>query len=167
MTPTTWNPADNSTLTLWNGNFTAGGAPSAFGAALQGWLSVRATTSHTSGLWYFRIRANCFGANGDFMIGVANANAPLNNYIGASSNGIGSQYGGALGARQIYLGGGVVGHVPALGVEGDYAVIAINLNSNLYWSTVQNSGVLGSWNSGSGTPAAGTQPWARLTPQRL
>src|SRR5271166_306244 len=78
-----FNPSDKSaSITLSNVNLTASNP------ADVNWSSVRSTTSHSSGKYYFEITPGATGAgtNG-VMVGLADASASLSSYLGSSTHG--------------------------------------------------------------------------------
>lgn len=82
---TTWNPSDkNANIVLTNGNLTAGLSSSG------SYVSVRGTTSHSSGKWYYEITVGSTGIL-SIVAGFATSSASLNSFIG--SDGFGYSYG--------------------------------------------------------------------------
>ena len=76
----TWNPSDkDASITLSGSNLIATGTASSL------WKTVRGTVSHTSGKWYFEIKARFVSAANGWMVGVANASQALNNYLGSTA----------------------------------------------------------------------------------
>lgn len=75
----------DASITLSNGDLTA------TGTASSAWKSVRGTSSHTTGKYYFEMSAdNVTGGNGWFA-GIENASGSLSSYLGSTANGAGFQ----------------------------------------------------------------------------
>lgn len=109
-----FNPADRGpNITLSNGNLTATDTSGG------GWASVRSTLSRTSGKWAWRVTWNTFHG----FVGVANASAALNTFLGANGNGIGlSSNGGQI----FFNGSSVGGWQPSL---GNFLLVLLDLDN--------------------------------------
>lgn len=145
----TWNPSDNSNLTLSNGNLTAQAATSA-----STWRSVRATVSRSAGKYYFEATANIVDANNGFMLGIANSSALLTTFAGNNSNGIGFQSG-----NNHWINGGNSSPTVVTFANGDVLGIAVDITNKLIWFidvTHSSSTWYGSSAGGSTSPSTGT-----------
>lgn len=84
-----WDSANkDASITLSGSNLIA------TGTASSSWRSVRGTTGHTSGKWYYEVKClvQPSSSGAGFMVGVENASGLLNNYMGAAGgNGAGLQ----------------------------------------------------------------------------
>ena len=134
----TLNPLDKEAfITLSNGNLTA---TRTFSTT---WVSVRSTTSHSSGKYYYEWLPIEF--SGSYISGgFANSSASLSNYAGVDANGISLVTDG-----NIYKSGAATasGVIPT---EGSVIGLAIDLDADLFWCRKDG----GAWSSGD--PAAGT-----------
>lgn len=94
----TWNASDkDASITLSGSNLIA------TGTAASAWRGVRATSSHvTSGKWYFEVKVRLNTGTGNFMIGVGNASAVLNNYFSVNANGASWQSNGNFGTNNSF-----------------------------------------------------------------
>ncbi len=98
---TTWDSSNkDASITLSNGNLTAAGT-------VATWRSVRGTTSHTTGKWYFEL--NIEVAGNQHMCGVENASGVLNSFLGSTVNGAGYN-----GDGNFYTNAGSVTGLPAV-----------------------------------------------------
>jgi hypothetical protein len=94
---TTWDPANKGTdIVLFNSNRSMYN-PSA------GWESVRSTTSKSSGKWYSEF---VIVVNGNLLIGLADASASMNSYLGNSANSMGEAMNGGQFLNGFTAGGG-------------------------------------------------------------
>lgn len=151
---TTMNPADkNAALTLSAGDLkvTKSGASGA-------WATVRGTTSHNSGLWYFEMKRDNAATGDGFILGLATAGLSLSNFPGSAANTIG--FIGSNPTRQLYAGGVNVLSSGSGAPSGGYFGIAVNFNTGKVW--VRTSNVAG-W-MGGGNPSTGRLPSATFTP---
>jgi hypothetical protein len=125
---TTWNPADKAAnVTLAGGNLQAGHqiGDFAFGNA-------RATTSKTTGKWYFEFTVA--GTPINLGIGLANATSSLTAYLGSDGNSQG-WYNSGFGGSASFTGGDVLG-------------VAFDADNDLVWYAKNNTF--------TGNPTAGT-----------
>jgi hypothetical protein len=159
---TTWNPADKAAaITLTGSNKTA---TNTAGTASV-WQGVRATPTtktSSSGKVYFEgtttvvTLGNVSGHNNFIMLGIGNATASLANYIGPDTNSTGFYIGGAASpVADIVVNGtnNAVAQCNMAVAGGPYTIgIAIDFATSNFWCTLNGT----NWNTGSGTPGAGT-----------
>lgn len=138
--PTTWNANDiSSQLTLSGGNLTATNS----GGASDG--LVRATSSKSSGKWYFEITDN---NNSSGLIGIATASASLSAPLGDDVAGWGLK-GGGLSAQLRNNASAVVSASPSYST-GDIVGVHVDLTGLLIYFRINGT----NWHSMD--PAAGT-----------
>lgn len=143
----TWNPADKSAnLTLSGGNLVV--TKTAGGGTHDG--TARATSSKSTGKFYWEVLVNTVAAgNEECAAGIANASAPLTNYIGVDANGWG--YVGVNGFK--YHGGSGTSFGNTY-TDNDVVMVALDMTAGNVWF-----GKNGVWQgSGSPNPATGTAP---------
>lgn len=149
MTATTWNPSDaDAHFVFSGGNLTATGS-----TGLTAYKSCRATTSKSSGKYYFEVKIGVIGS-GQTGFGMGLASAALTNYIGSGTNNGFSIFSGGNffvnGASTSVFGSGVTANT----IVG----CAVDITNGLVWF----KGVavsLTAWNAQSGgtaDPATGT-----------
>lgn len=137
----TLNPIDkDSSINLSNVNLKATRV-----TAGSSWCSVRSTTSHSSGKYYYEWMPNEF--SGSFIgAGFGNAAASLASYLGSSADSIAIVTDG-----NVYKSAGATATLSGI-AEGDLICIAIDLGADLFWC---RKGA-GNWNNnGSANPATG------------
>jgi len=135
---TTFNPADQSGITLTNANLTAT-APSAIGG-------VRGTSSHTSGKHYWEYKIAGIASNG-MAEGIALASASLS---------AGTTTGAAVVTRTgfVFINGSGFGGMLGTRAVNDVIGVAVDFTGAKIWFRVAPSG---NWNgSGTDDPATGT-----------
>lgn len=139
-TGTYLDPANTSTtITLSNGNLTAYKNSSS-------WAMSRANVSHSGGKYYYEVHIDSSNSSNYFILGVANASAPLADYVGQDSNGWG-----------YYGNGGSMSHSGnqtgeyATFTTGDIVGIAIDITAGNVWYAKN-----GTWQLGN--PATGVSP---------
>lgn len=124
MAYATWNPSDKGAgITLSGGDLTAATATSSDDA-------VRATSSKSSGKWYWEIT---IVSGGNPAIGVANASADLTSYLGGTSDSL-----ALLPAGNILKNGSIVGS-SAAPVPGDIVSIAWDADAGTVTFKVNNA----------------------------
>lgn len=150
---TTLNPADKSVaITLSGGNLTA--TRNLFEA--DRWVSGRATTSKSTGKWYFEAPA-LSDSDASHGVSIGLALAAFNVDDGASQCVLGIDVAGAsvgydsqLG--RIQVGGSTLATAAAWPSAGDVVEIACDLGAHLFWARVAG----GLWNgNGAANPATG------------
>ncbi len=137
----TWNPSDESSMTLSNGNLTATGTTSA-GSVVAG---VRADVSASSGLGYFEVTMGTL-SNNNTGIGIANSSWPLTTEGALSADSL-----NAIAIGGIWINGtnenSNWGGITSSGTFG----IAIDFTNKLFWIAKISGGVVsGNWNGQSG-----------------
>lgn len=138
ITATTWNPNDQTGITLSGGNLIANASTNAPGG-------VRAIAGKTMGKFYFEAIHQVATSSGS-SVGVADALASRTSALGADPHGYGIRPSGA-----VYHSGVQVGVVSAF-VLGDVVGIAVDVSAKRMWVRV-NGGV---WNgSGAADPVTG------------
>jgi len=144
---TTWSSTDKDpAVSLSNSNQTA-----AKNSANGFWRSVRGTTSHTVGQYYFEITTDPAAGTGSFwMGGVADASASLANFIGNDTHGYSCQSSGAL-----WYNGTNPGNcgIDSSNSACTYLQVAIDLTNNLGWWKANCASL---WNATSGASPGGT-----------
>jgi hypothetical protein len=131
---TVWNPFDkNASITLSNANLTA-----SFGGS--GWEGVRGSNSRAAGLVYFETEFAAFG--GLTGVGLANASAALNEFVGFDANSVGyNTYNDAL-----FFNGSSLGNLGGHAV-GDYFAVCLKAGSSPdLWIARITGGTRGDWN---------------------
>jgi hypothetical protein len=140
VTHATWNTTDSvSGITRSNGNLTL---TYTSGTSFQ---SVRATSSHSSGKYYFEVTVTSEANN--TVIGLANANyVTTNGLIYNSLDSVGYREDGLVQTNN--------GPLTTVQTWGDNTIsVAVDLGTQLLWLRVDN----GNWNnSGTASPATGT-----------
>lgn len=135
----TLNPSDKAAnLTLSGGDLIA---TSAGGAA--SFVNARATTSKTTGKYYFEFTINARTAN--IGVGVANSTASLTAFLGTDANAI-AWY---TGSGTVFLNGSPTATMPTVPVAG-IGCVAIDFGNDAIWFRVAGGG----WNGGTGDPAS-------------
>ncbi len=154
---TTLNPADIAAdLTLSGGNLTL----TRDGTNNNAWRCNRATTSKSTGKWYFEVQWVVYGGNGGAIAGWTTAGASLTTYPGANTNTGGWNYDSS--PTFFYYSGSSVGG-GAQGNPGDYEYFCIDFDAGKFW--VKSTNVAG-W-VGGGDPALGTSPSGTFTPNTV
>lgn len=140
----TWNPSDKgATVSLSNGNLTAGSSSAAF-------ASVRATLGRSTGKYYFEVLCTTFGST---RTGLGDGAFSLSTYVGNSAKSAGVVNGGnTVNGFTHNQTGGVT---PA---AGDVLGFAVDLDAGKAWFAINNTWQL------TGNPAAGTGQWISWTP---
>jgi hypothetical protein len=132
---TTWNPADkHADITLANGNLRVTSSSSTYRA-------VRATQSATAGKWYYEHTITAKGGINP-VTGIGRAAAPLDNYVGATTDSWGYSAGGDCWYNAISQA------VYATYGAGNIIGVALDLAAGKIWFSKN-----GAWN---GDPVAGT-----------
>lgn len=133
---TTWNTADHVNMTFSNGNLTATGTSSA---------KTRATTSKSTGKWYFEAVADVKAGTSTLGIGWANGSWDyFTNYLGENTQGF------AQWDDQIYYNNTGPAQTFA---QGDRIGVAFDADNERVWFRVNG----GNWNlSGTADPATNT-----------
>lgn len=152
--PVTFNPADQSGMTLSNGNLTATASP--FSPT-----SVRSTTSYTTAKVCFEAVANTIGPF--WTLGVADATFNLANPggVGVDTHAIGTDVNNAGALQGSFYNNTVLGAVgAAASPSGEAVTICVSLSpgANAYWvSTATMRAASHPWNnSGTANPATNT-----------
>ena len=118
---TTWNSADkNANLTLSNGDLTAS-------AAMGNYCGVRATTSKSSGKWYFEVTLNNVW-NYD-RIGLVTASQDLSGSLSTNGGSVAPAYGCTEGAGS-YFGSFALAAADVVGVAIDFTAQEIKYYKN-------------------------------------
>ena len=91
-------------ITLSNGNKTATHVTGS-----SAWRSCYATTSHTTGKYYFEISVDSESSSLGWIAGIMNASGPTTNYSGSDTNSIGIQRTGGGAADKYYNGAQTTG----------------------------------------------------------
>jgi hypothetical protein len=153
-TGSTWNPADNSSATLSNGNLTA-----AFQTS-SAWNSIRSTNpgTKTSGKWHVEATATSIINNG-WMFGVADSSAAIANYCGSDTHGMSVQMANTTNFYYVYLNGSQVTNKSGVTIGvGDVLAIEVDITNKLLW--FQNATRGTGWSDAAfgftGNPASGT-----------
>lgn len=139
MTPTTWNPADLTGITLSNGNLTATNPTGPNGG-------VRSIASITSGKYYWEVTVGTW------------SNASTGAGFGLASVALANLYNAPPGCFMIYKNGNIFNNgsqLAGLGafVSGGSICFALDLTNKLAWA---RNGAAGNWNgSGTANPATG------------
>jgi len=127
---TTWNPADkHPSITLSNSD------KSYQEATAAGWLSVRSTTSKTSGKWYYEVRFDTAANFSDY--GFGNSAAGLAGYPGQNTNSVGVVSNGEV------FRNGSLGLLMSSFTTGDVVCLALDIANFKFW--VRKNG--GAWNN--------------------
>jgi hypothetical protein len=136
---TTWNPADNSDLTLSNGNLTAAAQTSS-----STWRGIRSTTNKSTGKWYWEATIGAVDGSNGWMIGAGNVSAPLTGNLGSDANSVGLQFGpgGTATFNLWYNGGSAVAATGNMATAGDVIGVAYDAGGN----TIQGN----NWTKGTG-----------------
>jgi hypothetical protein len=152
---TTWNPLDNSTATLSNGNLTA-----TFKTALNTYNSIRSTNSpaHASGRFHAECTATQSLANGGWLFGFGDPLADLTGFAGTTGgDSIGALPNGGGNVFLVFFDGSSRGY-PALYDVGDVIAAEVDIDRKLAWFA--NATKATGWTDGNdaflGNPAAGT-----------
>lgn len=143
----TWNPSDKSAnVTLSNGNLTAASSTNSNS-------TVRSTTSHSTGKYYFEFTSSDVITDTTNGIGLANGSQSLSGAIGdATTNGVGC----------FFAGNGVLYNNTNLGscttfVGSSIGNVAVDIGAGLYWA---RSNKLANWNNnGAANPSSGSGGW--------
>jgi hypothetical protein len=139
--PTTLNPSDkDANVTLSNGNLRG------TAASVATWAIARATSSKSSGKWYYE--ATSINAASNLILGLANSTQALASYLGDSVNSVGYY----TAAGTIKQNTSILATAAIWSSANDVAEIAVDLTSHLFWA--RKAG--GSWNGTGADPAAGT-----------
>jgi hypothetical protein len=137
----TWNPSDNSNLTLTNGNLTASAA-----TTVSTFHSIRGTLSHTGSVKeYFEYTAGAMDTNHGFMMGIANSTASLTTFLGAGTNGYSMQ---CDAGADFYYNGAFTSNGMAACVVGHVMAVAVDIGAKKIW--VADLTAATGWNVGSG-----------------
>lgn len=117
ITATTWDPSNKYlTIILSGSNLTSRQGEGAF------WRSVRSTTSHSSGKWYYEWLATNLAALYT-IIGVGTSGVSLSSYCGSNSSG----WGYKIGAQRFHSGSGFAYGTSAN--NGDYIGVAVDIDN--------------------------------------
>lgn len=143
---TTWSTTDKAVqITLSGGDLTATRAD----GSGPFYASLRGTSSKSAGKWYFEVICiqNPSPTFAGVGVCVANATAPLNNYLGSTSDGVGYFSGGAVIINSV----GVL-TMPGYGA-GDIVKVALDITNQRIWFKLNG----GNWNNNaSADPATNT-----------
>lgn len=141
-TAVTWNPSDKSTAVLLSsGNLVARGS------AAGSWYSVRATTSKSSGKFYFECLITTGGGTGlDVMIGLSDAAMNVATQYTGNTTGSYGYY--KLNGNKYNNASGVA--YGSAYTENDVISVAVDMTAGKLWWAKN-----GTWIA-SGDPAAGT-----------
>lgn len=131
-----WNPADKSSnITLSNGNRTAT-------LSSVGFCSVRATSSKSSGKWFFEA---VYGTTNGVLIGLSSSALNVTNqYAGQIANSVGYQQSG-----DVFIGDSKVASYSTY-TTGAAIGVAIDFSAGKVWF-----GLNGSWNGDPATNSGG------------
>lgn len=145
----TLNPSDNSNVTLSNGNLTAANP-----TTHNNWQSVRSTTSHSTGKYYFEVTCDAAPASpGGWLVGFLNATGSLTTQVGGDTHGIGFQ---SFTGGDAWLNGSPVNTWQQCTANGQIIGFAIDFGAQLAWA--KNVTLASGWNSalgGTQDPATG------------
>ena len=146
MTTTTWDSNAESGMTLSNSSLTAtivSNPPANSG------LSVRSTTSRTTGKAYVEFTMGQVASNGGTQIGIATSAWDYTNSstLGLDGNSFEYQSDG-----HIFVVGARMGSADTV-AAGDIVQLCVDFDAQLFWVTKNNDG---NWNGTSANPAAGT-----------
>ncbi len=135
----TWNPADKgATVSLSNGNLTAGSSSPAF-------ASVRATLGRSAGKFYYEILCTTLGST---RTGLGDGSFSLSTYVGNSAKSAGHANSFITNNGYTLTNSGTF----AL-ANGDYLMFAVDMDADKAWVGKNNAWQL------SGDPGAGTGAW--------
>jgi len=148
----TWNPADkNADITLSNGNLTATKT-----ANNGNYVGLRGTLSRSSGKWHLEYLVDTAEAN--MGLGIGNATAALDNYVGSSVHSIGAYSG------SVWTNGGSAGAGPSFG-SSDVVVVEVDLDAKTYRVAVNTGSYSGPFSFSGATgpffPMANAQTLGR------
>jgi len=137
-------------MTTWDSNkmgskgeLSGGGLVFTNGSGTDGWVSVLASDGKTSGKWYFEIYYETLGGNPFALVGLGNASANLESYIGSDANGWGYRSNNGM----YHDGSSIVG---PNSWGGTHSIgVAVDMDAGKVWFCDYN----GNW---YGDPAAGT-----------
>ncbi len=136
----TWNPSDQSNVTLSGGDLVA------TASTATGNGGVRGTSSHSGGDWYFEVTVT--GSVIESSVGLANTSSTLNGIPGANSNSWGYYVGSGGSARGYYNGAFAWSASPqfvvndVLGIRLNGTTIECYLNGTLKGTFTSVSGTL-------------------------
>jgi len=142
---TSWNPSDQTGVTLSGSNLTATNNGGANGA-------VRSVNSFSSGKYYWEVTTNA--GSTQCGVGIANAAAVLANFYNNSAVGGSYLYNSSI--SPVYLNGSSAGINlgSQISTSGGILCIALDVTNSLLWYRIAPSG---NWNgSGTANPATGT-----------
>ncbi len=150
-TTSVWSAADATAngMTLSNGGLTVSSA-----TITGGWKSIRNTTSHASGKWYFELLCNASNADGNEIYGFGSSSLNVLNYIG------GSTYSGGVSWAGNNLSAGFTSNYTTTlpTAANDVWSFAIDFTSGGIWIAQNNV-----WKNSS-NPATGSLPIISFTP---
>lgn len=155
---TTWNPSDNSNLTLSNGNLTANDE-----TTQSNWQSIRSTNSpgKTSGKWHIEFSASgSSGISGNWAIAFADSSEPLtNSNIGTSgTHALYFVLSGSNGQIHVFQNSVELNSYTLTWANGDVFAMEIDVTNALVWlqDVTQASGWTNSaLTNFTGNPATG------------
>lgn len=144
---TSWNPADQSGMTLTGSNLIATSA--------AGHSNVRSTTSQTTGKVCWEVVATTI--TGDWDAGLSNATYSITGLLGGDGNGIG--FDPNTGAPQgVFYNNATLSTGPGVSPNGEKEDFCADLDAHLFWvtnATQRGNGF--TWNnSATANPATGT-----------
>ena len=117
-------------------------------AAGNAWRMGRATVGRNEGRWYFEARPRITATSGYLIMGLANANAPLDTYLNTDNNGVAFISNGDV-RRGSNL---TAATAQAWTTATQWARLAVDLDADVFWASV----VGGNWNgSPTANPATG------------
>lgn len=147
----TFNPSDNSSMTLSNGNLTAT-SPNFVASG------VRSTTSYSSGNVCFEAKANTISQ--DWTLGVADATFNLANPggVGFDTHAIGIDVNNPGVPQGIFYNNNAISSGSTASVNGEVVTVCANFSTKLLWITdsVMRAASTPWNNSASASPASGT-----------